>query len=625
MSLDTAVINDVTLKVAWEANLAPGPIGEYLEVVDVDPASRACYPPVDLDNATILAQDGLNPSEGSPGFHQQMVYGVAMTTIRNFEDALGRRVLWAPRRYRDDRGRWMEEFVPRLRIYPHALREANAYYSPAKKALLFGYFAASTERPGESLPGGIVFTCLSHDIIAHETTHALLDGMHRRYIEPSNVDVLAFHEAFSDIVALFQHFSYPSVLLHQIARTSGQLEQQNLLAQLAQEFGQALGRRGALRDALGTVDPKTGEWSPVEPDPVEILRTTEPHARGAILVAAVFDAFLTIYKARIQDLLRIATGGTGVLPAGELHPDLVNRLAEEASKTARHVMKMCIRALDYCPPVDITLGEYLRALVTADVDLVPDDRWNYRIALIEAFRQRGIYPSNVKSLSEESLLWQEPDERDQKRFATALRTHVRVLCPEWSFETPRQAMWDGAREIQRKFNEWFTDPPLPDAVKAVGLTLDEGAPRSIYRQRRKQLPAIEVHSVRPAYRMGARGNPMTDLILIMTQRRWGYLDADVQRKVDKGALKPPSPDFILRGGATLIIDLVSGKVRYAIGKGITSAERLGRQRAFLAGEVNPSLRTTYFGFPHKNYFDLEGGSVEPFAMLHRTSDPVHGP
>ena len=53
---------------------------------------------------------------------------------------------------------------------------------------------------------------------------------------------------------------------------------------------------------------------------------------------------------------------------------------------------MCIRALDYCPPVDITFGEYLRALITADTDLVPNDKLGYRIAFIEAFRNRGIYP-----------------------------------------------------------------------------------------------------------------------------------------------------------------------------------------------------------------------------------------
>ena len=82
------------------------------------------------------------------------------------------------------------------------MREANAYYSPKKKALLFGYFPASISSPGRNLPGGIVFTSLSNDIIAHETTHAILDGLHRRYIEPSNPETLAFHEAFADIVSL---------------------------------------------------------------------------------------------------------------------------------------------------------------------------------------------------------------------------------------------------------------------------------------------------------------------------------------------------------------------------------------------------------------------------------------
>ena len=129
------------------------------------------------------------------------------------------------------------------------------------------------------MPGGTVFTCLSHDVIAHETTHALLDGMHQRFIEPSNPDVLAFHEAFADIVALFQHFSFPEVLRHQIAKTRGDLTDQNLLGQLALQFGEAVGMRGALRDSMGSINPKTQLWEPARPDPAAIhTTTTEPHA-----------------------------------------------------------------------------------------------------------------------------------------------------------------------------------------------------------------------------------------------------------------------------------------------------------------------------------------------------------
>jgi len=620
--LSTVAINEVTLKIPWEEPLEPGPAGEYLEVVDVDPASGACYAPVDLDNPYLLAQDGLPPSEGNPQFHQQMVYAVAMTTICNFERALGRRVLWSHRTYKTQEGDIRDAFVRRLRIYPHALREANAYYSPGKKALLFGYFPASRTDPGDNLPGGMVFTCLSHDIVAHETTHALLDGIHRRFIEPSNVDILALHEAFADIVALFQHFSYPEVLHDQIARTRGDLESQNLLAQLAQQFGQALGRYGALRDALGGVDPQTGQWQPKPAAPQEINRTTEPHARGAILVAAVFDAFLAIYKWRIADLLRIATGGSGVLPPGEIHPDLVARLAKEAAKTARHVLRMCVRALDYCPPVDVTFGDYLRALITADADLVSDDRLNYRVAVIEAFRRRGIYPLDVRSLSEESLRWRTPEPQEQKTFAKALRglDELRCLVPDWGLNIDREEIFWQSRKNQATLHRWFTDPPLPEAARAVGLTLQKDAPATVYRKR--GLPTLEVHSVRPAHRVGPDGHTITDLVVEMTQRRRGYFSRTVQRKVDAGEIKPPPPDFIFRGGCTLLIDLETGTVRYGIGKGIDSQRRLEAQRRFLIKPHNPSLQATYFGDPRRNYFEDIGGdaAVEPFALLHRSLD-----
>jgi len=53
---------------------------------------------------------------------------------------------------------------------------------------------------------------------------------------------------------------------------------------------------------------------------------------------AVFDAFLSIYKARIADLLRIATAGTGELPKGDIHPDLVDRLARRPAMVREAVL-----------------------------------------------------------------------------------------------------------------------------------------------------------------------------------------------------------------------------------------------------------------------------------------------
>jgi hypothetical protein len=443
VQLDTALVNESVFKVRWEAELQPGPVSEYLEVVDVDPASNCFYEPVDLNNPYILAQDGLLPSESNPQFHQQMVYAVAMTTIQNFEKALGRKALWSS--FHNGRER---DFLQRLRIYPHALRQANAYYSPLKKALLFGYFPASSNAPGDHIPNGIVFTCLSHDIVAHETTHALLDGMHRRFIESSHQDTLAFHEAFADIVALFQHFSFPEVLHQQIAKTRGDLASQSLLGQLAQQFGKAIGQYGALRDAIGEFDEKENRWKPHQPDPSDYQTETEAHARGAILVAAVFEVFLSIYKQRIADLLRIASHGTGLLTPGELHPDLVNRLADEASKTAQQVLNMCIRALDYCPPVDITFGDYLRAIITADTDLVPYDDTGFRIAFIEAFRRRGIYPRDIRILSQESLCWACIPEGKQQGIFKYIAARLRFFIHQLGYldEFPRLTNVEGISE-----------------------------------------------------------------------------------------------------------------------------------------------------------------------------------
>jgi hypothetical protein len=623
LDINMAVINRLYLRVPWE-KLERGPVGDYLEVVDVDPASGFVYPPVDLNDHALLVQDGLAPSEGTPQFHQQMVYAVASRTIYNFERALGRPVIWSP--YTGGGGL---EYVPRLRLYPHALREANAYYSPNKKAILFGYFPASTRDAGANLPGGTVFSCLSHDIIAHETTHALLDSLRPYFNEPSNPDVLALHEAFADIVALFQHFSYPDVLRSQIARTRGNLTDENLLGELAQQFGQAIGQRGALRSAIGEND-ENGVWRPAKPDPTRIQKTFEPHARGSILVAAVFDAFLTVYQTRTADLLRIATSGSGLLAEGAIHPDLVNRLAEEAARISRHILNICVRALDYCPPFDLTFGEYLRAIITADFDMVPVDSEGYRIAFIEAFRRRGIYPTGVRNLSQESLLWIPPDDDSIRSdfFCESRLAEIKWFAgTEKEYDDQRSHIFTYDLAFRQILHDWLTvdlvNQAGPDKVKdyreslCLYLTLSKADRlESVFKE--NDQPLVEINSVRPAYRISPVGLTVADLVVQVIQKRRGYFDRDLQKKVDAGEIDPPEPDFIFRGGATLLISSDTGEVRYVIGKRVGSNRRLETQRLYLTEDPSQhSLRATYFGSPLTSAFQADGGSVELFAMLHR--------
>ena len=580
-------------------------------MIDYDPASGCFYEPVDLDDPRLLATDGLAPSEGNPKFHQQMVYAVAMSVIDRFEIGLGRPALWSSRHGANETGKESgEEFVQRLRIYPHALREANAYYSPEKKALLFGYFPAEGTDPN-TVMGHVVFTCLSHDIIAHEVSHALLDGLHPRFAEPTNHDVLAFHEAFADIVALFQHFSHAEVLQREIARTRGDLNSENLLVGLAQQFGRATGRRGALRDAIGKQDRETLTWTQREPDPRDYSNTRDPHERGGILVAAIFDAFLTIYRARIADLLRIASGGSGILHKGALHPDLVDRLASEAAKTAEQFLQLCIRGLDYCPPVDITFGDYLRAIITADVDMVPDDDWNYRLAIIEAFQQRGIYPQDVRNLSVESLVWRPPHHEGfniKSLFSSS--EGGGILKPEWRPAANRRKLWEAMRNNQKQVKAWLVELCTPLQADELGLNLSTDAPRSLVFEGGR--PAVEVHAVRVARRTRRDGEQMTDLVVEILQRRRGYLDEKKQAEIERRKRPLPASekgDFTMLGGCTLLIDPATSRVRYAITKHILSDARLRGQRSYLSGE-DPSLRALYLGAARDR-------RDEPFALLHR--------
>jgi subtilisin family serine protease len=593
VQLETYAINQALVDVRWE-KLEPGPVGEYIEVVDVDPSSRCAYAPVDLDDPYLLVQNGRSPAESDAQFHQQMVYAVSMKTIEHFEHALGRVALWAPRAI-GYAGSYRTEYVQRLRIYPHALREANAFYSPDKKALLLGYFPAPPKNAGVNAPGALVFGALSYDIVAHETTHALLDGLHRRFSEPTNPDVLALHEGFADIVALFQHFSVPEALRDQIAKTRGDLSSQdNLLSKLAYQFGQAQKGHGALRDALGKYD-ENGVWVPSKPTGNEYANATEPHDRGSVLVAAVFDAFLRIYRIRSADLIRLASSGTGVLPPGNIPHDLVERLAQEASKVAKQWLDICIRALDYCPPVDPTFGDYLRALITADRDLVPEDTRSYRIAFLSAFRDRGIYAQGVRYLAERSLAWEPPP-----RPLVSLKNVLAKMTLNWDLDSDRRQAYDTSNVNGAVLHDWLmSDDVSGDELQMLGL----------YRGKQENfkiagiagtLGGIEVHSVRPARRIAPDDQTRAQLIVEITQtwRSPGYNS--------------------FRGGVTLIVDLVACEVRYVVRKSVTSVDRFNAQQGitpFGGGQALQGEATSL----HDNYYDSANTLREPFAMLHRSS------
>jgi hypothetical protein len=280
---------------------------------------------------------------------------------------------------------------------------------------------------------------------------------------------------------------------------------------------------------------------------------------------------------------------------------------------------MCIRALDYIPPVDLTFGEYLRALVTADFDLVSNDDLRYRVSVLSAFRDWGIYPDDVRSLSVESLLWK-PPERDTLRLVDQ-EFLARCRFERWTQSGDRLASFLRMNRHSRMFHQWLRDKVRGTELdRGLGLALGGDAPGGIRRDKQGH-PVFEVHSMRPCRRIGPDGQQLTDLVVEVVQQRLGFLDEDRQRRVDTGVIPYDQArklsDFAYRGGCTLIIDPTSGAVRYCIRKSIRksldapwSDERLLRERRFRQGAFGDSVGGIYLS---------DADSTNPFALLHATS------
>src|SRR5688572_12225415 len=214
--------NHLMLRVPFEP-LQPGPVGSRVRVIDQTREGEPVHPPVDLDNPQIIRDGGLEPSEGNPQFHQQMVYAVISNLLRNFDRALGRQVRFRAKDTAEQKA---------LTILPHGMTEANAYYENERVALAFGQFESRESQTGRTIPGQFVYACLSHDIVVHETTHALLDGLRPRFIDNTSVDSMAFHEGFSDVIALVQLLTFPEPLIETIQRTGGRLYSASLNPEL---------------------------------------------------------------------------------------------------------------------------------------------------------------------------------------------------------------------------------------------------------------------------------------------------------------------------------------------------------------------------------------------------------
>jgi hypothetical protein len=257
---------------------------------------------------------------------------------------------------------------------------------------------------------------------------------------------------------------------------------------------------------------------------------------------------------------------------------------------------MCIRAIDYCPPVDITFGQYLRAVITADKDLVPDDPWAYREAWVDSFRRYKIFPNSVPDLSEESLLWLNPNKQN--------------------FEIPRiedlsfaELRFDGdpawpasADELERQACVLGNIVTTPEFMSLFGLAgKDDPSLKRDPNLEPDQVDLPKIQSIRSSRRIGPSGQVIFDIIAEVTQRR----SARVQGSEE-------TCNFY--GGSTIIID-PRGAIRYVIAKRVTNNQRLQQQIDFLNGPQGEKYKDSFYGenSTKPNFFMMlhEGTPTEP--------------
>jgi hypothetical protein len=337
-----------------------GPVTERLAVLDFDPASGAL-----AQGTRFRAADGAyevdeNAIE-SPDFLRTNAFATALKTMVMFEedDTLGRRLRWG-------------FDGPQLLVVPVAGEWANAFYERESRSLQFYFF--------QSKSGRRVYTSLSHDIVSHETGHAILDGIAPDLYHAITPQSLALHEGIADLVALVMAFRDDTLRKTVLDQTEGSIANITAFSSVAEEFGQAQGKPHALRQFVNekTLDPKDTE---------NLVDASEPHELSQVLTGALYSVMVRI------------------------HDSLKKRFAEEDGTSefsasgkalfvgAERFKRMIFRALDYLPPGEISFADYGRAIIASDQASHPD-AGQTRDWMRREFVRRCMAPS-LKSLQVE--------------------------------------------------------------------------------------------------------------------------------------------------------------------------------------------------------------------------------
>lgn len=350
-----------TLMQGWdyrpEEPLLDGPVSRRVAVIDLDPDTGPVSP-----GARFVPPKGRTPgryeiknelSFKSADFQQVSVFTAVMRMMSIFEtpDVLGRKLRWA-------------FDGEQLLIVPRAGKMENAFYHRDSRSLQFFFVDDPKKR------GNLVYTCLSPDIVAHEATHAILDGIAPDLYNATSPQSLAMHEAIADLGAVMLAVRTDRLLRQVMEDTGGNIRKAKAFNRIAQQFGEAIyGDNRPLRDLFNKASmSKPGK-----------LDLNEPHDLSVVLTGALYallvDEYEEMQEADYRAKLEATSKGTGGPALTKSEKDKLRFSVSGFAlfKATEKFKRIAFRALDYLPPGEISFADYGRAMVAADMYSNPDD------------------------------------------------------------------------------------------------------------------------------------------------------------------------------------------------------------------------------------------------------------
>ena len=346
-----------TITIQREPDILPGPTTARIAVVDYDADKNKLEPAAEWgpdENCfyTMIDDEKINLSKETkdlPQFHQVNVWAIVQSIINMYENKciMGRPIPWA---FNGNR----------LILVPHAGELRNAFYDRSSKSIQFYYFHSQEK---------CVYTCLSHDIIAHETGHAILDGLRPLYLVDTSLETTAFHEFVADTTAIMAALLNNELRFQTIQETGGDLSRDQIISGLATEFGFYSYGRPYLRSANKKIN--FGD----------VQESHNPYTWSQVVTGAMFDILKEILAIRVTKSLI-----NGRQPS----------LRQAFNFATNRFRRVAFQPLDYLPPVDVNFSDYARAVLRADELLEPVDEKGYRAAIKGSLEGRGIDCSPVE-------------------------------------------------------------------------------------------------------------------------------------------------------------------------------------------------------------------------------------